>query len=132
MKPDINDYSDVLHLLDDYVKGIPWDAFYENRNKPAPFIVQNELPDENLVETVCNIKLNTALELGCGEGRNAIYMAKQGVKVTAIDISPVAIDNAKRIANEKGVNVNFLCGDALQFKSDIQYDFIYDSGMFHH
>jgi len=41
------------------------------------------MPDENIVELLAKpISIKTAIELGCGEGRNAIYMAKQGISVT--------------------------------------------------
>ena len=131
MKPYINDYTDVLRFMDDLVEQMSWDEFY-TRRMPAPFIIQNEMPDENLVELIDSLSIGTALELGCGEGRNAIYLASKGIDVTAIDSSPVAIDNAKILAEQKGVTVDFYCVDALQFQSDKTYDLIYDSGMLHH
>ena len=132
MKPYINDYNDVLRLLDDSIGQIGWDDFYGRRDRPAPFILQNDKPDESLVEIIRERDLRTALELGCGEGRNAIHMAAQGLAVTALDMSPVAIENARKMADAKGAQVDFLCRDALQYESLARYDFIYDSGLFHH
>ena len=53
-----------------------WDAFYSNRAKPVPFFGQS--PDESLWKWVNGevIPPGKALDLGCGNGRNAIYLAK--------------------------------------------------------
>jgi len=131
MKPNIDNYSDVFDLLDDLVEQISWDEFYTNR-MPAPFILQNDMPDENLKELMESLPIQNVLELGCGEGRNAIFLASKGIEVTAIDKSSVAIENAKALAMQKNVDVNFQCMDAFAFKSDKKYDLIYDSGMLHH
>ena len=133
MKPFINNYADIMHFLDDKVAGVSWDEFYGERKFPAPFILQNTMPDENLVEFLANnIPIKTAIELGCGEGRNAIYMAAKGISVTALDISPVAIENAKNIVAAHGTNVDFRCQDIIKDKIDGEYDFVYDSGLLHH
>ena len=129
----INTIDDLLTMLDARFPSASFDWMYADRPQ-APFIAQNELPDENLVEFFeAYPRPAHALELGCGEGRNAIFMAGKGVDVTAIDISQVAIDHAKKIAKKRGVNVNFLAGDI--FKTELEprnYQFVYDSGCFHH
>jgi SAM-dependent methyltransferase len=133
MNPFINNFEDIMELLDSQAEGVAWNEFYELRNRPANFILQNELPDENLVEFFSKeVPVTSAIEFGCGEGRNAIYMAKQGVSVTAIDLSSTAIENAKRIAKQKGVNVDFRCQNVLKGGISGKYDFVYDSGMLHH
>ncbi|GBC88181.1 Tellurite methyltransferase [bacterium HR13] len=57
-----------------------------------------------------------ALELACGTGENAIFLAKVGFDVDAIDVSCVAIDEAKKRALEEGVQVNFICADFDEYK----------------
>lgn len=110
MRPFINNYDDIMEFLDNQAENISWNEFYELRNQPANFIVQNSVPDENLVEFFKKgIPITSSIEFGCGEGRNAIFMAKQGVSVTGIDISTTAIENANRIAIQNGVNVDFRC-----------------------
>lgn len=132
MKPFINNYEDMMELLDDQVASVPWDQFYEARH-PAPFIVQNELPDENLVEFLQkDVTITSAVELGCGEGRNAIYMAKQGISVTALDSSMAAIETARSIAERNDVHVDFRCQDVIKDGISGEFDFVYDSGMLHH
>lgn len=133
MNHNINNINDLYEMLDAKVNLAAFDWMYSERPQ-APFIVQNELPDENLVEFINNDSYSnpqTALELGCGEGRNAIYMASKNIDVTAIDISKIAIENAKVIANNNELNVNFIANDI--FKSELgKYDFVYDSGCMHH
>lgn len=133
MKPFINNYSDILDLLDERVEHINWDKFYEERKRPVPFITQNTMPDENLITFIDEHPLiKSAVEFGCGEGRNAIYMAKKGIKVTAYDLSQVSIENAKNIATDGGVKVDFICKDVMKANIEDEADFVYDSGMFHH
>ena len=47
----------------------------------------------------------SALSVADGEGRNSVWLARQGLRVTAFDISPVGVDKAKRLAREAGVEV---------------------------
>ena len=133
MKPFINNYQDLMVMLDEQVANVEWDEFYGERKFRAPFIIQNTMPDENLVNFLQQgISIKTAIELGCGEGRNAIYMAKQGVAVTAVDSSSAAIENAKKIATDAGVNVDFRCQDVIKDEIVGKFDFVYDSGLLHH
>lgn len=52
-----------------------------------------------------------ALDLACGEGRNAIWLAKQGWKMSAIDYSDVAVDRGRQIAAAEGVDLEWICED---------------------
>jgi len=129
----INNVNDLYDMLDARFPSASFDWMYADRPQ-APFIVQNELPDENLVEFLeAYPKPARTLELGCGEGRNAIFMAGKGIDVTAIDISPAAIQHAQKIAKKRKANVNFLAGDIFKTELTRQgYQFVYDSGCFHH
>ncbi|GIP36474.1 class I SAM-dependent methyltransferase [Paenibacillus sp. J2TS4] len=134
-KESIHNVEDVLKMLDSYFREEKnwWDKFYTDRNKQIPFFVNS--PDENLVQYFQNklVKPGKILELGCGAGRNAIYMTKQGCQVDAIDLSQEAIDWGKDRAKSNNVQVNFLCKNMfdVSFESET-YDFIYDCGCFHH
>ena len=55
----------------------------------------------------------TALSIADGEGRNSVWLAEQGLRVTAVEIAPVAIEKARRLAAGRGVEVNFLLADML-------------------
>ena len=128
----INTVDDLYKMLDRYADGVEWNEFYSERKYKAPFVIQNRLPDENLVEILNNNQIKSALELGCGEGRNAVYMAKNDVTVSAVDLSDKAINNAKIFANENSVSIDFKCGNVFDMQFENLFDFVYDSGMFHH
>lgn len=133
MKPFINNYDDIMELLDSQAENVSWNEFYGLRKQPANFIIQNDVPDENLVEFFQKgLPITSAIKFGCGEGRNAIFMAEHGVSVTAFDISSTAIENAIGIAGHKGLSIDFKCQDILKGGINGTYDFAYDSGMLHH
>ena len=70
-----------------------------------------------------------AIDLGCGEGHNAIFLARQGFDVTALDFAPSAIAKAKRKAAAAGVSVDFLVDDLTQLRSVRgQFDLLVDYG----
>lgn len=56
---------------------------------------------------------HTALSVADGEGRNAVWLAEQGLAVTAVDVSPVAVAKARKLASGRGVAVDFRIGDLL-------------------
>ncbi|MBI2483717.1 class I SAM-dependent methyltransferase [Candidatus Uhrbacteria bacterium] len=81
--------------------------------------------------TARNPSTNLAgIEMGCGKGRNSIWLAKQGVKMTAFDFSENAIAEAKKRAKESNVDkkVNFTVQDATKqwHFDDGQFDFAID------
>jgi SAM-dependent methyltransferase len=72
------------------------------------------------------------LDIGCGLGDNAIYLAKQGHTVTGLDISPTALTTAERRAWRAGVDVTFAVADATKLEGYTDaFDTVIDSGMFH-
>ncbi len=73
-----------------------------------------------------------ALELGCGMGLFSDFFAKQGVKMTAVDFSAVAIEKARGRAREGYVPPDFLVGDVTNLKGiSGPFDVSYDIGCFH-
>ena len=59
------------------------------------------------------------LDVACGEGRNAVALASMGHKVTAIDFSSVALERAKLLARDSGVEVNFKAVDLDLYLPDL-------------
>lgn len=110
-----------------------WDDFYTDRTKEIPFF-KVKGPDENLVDYFNNgLAPKRVLEIGCGPGRNAVYMAKKGCEVDALDLSNNAIEWAQERAREEGVNIDFHCISLFDFQfKPHSYVFIYDCGLFHH
>ncbi|MGQ0520009.1 MAG: class I SAM-dependent methyltransferase, partial [Actinomycetota bacterium] len=70
-------------------------------------------PNGRLVADVADLVPGRALDVGCGEGADAIWLARRGWKVTAIDISHVALARERDTARQAGVAVEWICGDAL-------------------
>lgn len=130
----INTMKDLFDMLDRYAEGVDWDAFYTNRDKPAPFLKYNKLPDKCVVDFIKEHNIRNACEFGCGEGRNAIFLAKNNVYTEAYDLSEIAIENAKRIAREsRAEKVVFKAGNIFELDlRDKKFDLIIDSGIFHH
>ena len=73
----------------------------------------------------------TVLDVGCGEGRNSVFLAEKGFVVNAFDISIAGIEKARRIASTRGVNVNFMCNDLSVFSFTKSYDVILSHGVLH-
>lgn len=74
-----------------------------------------------------------ALDLGCGDGVNAIYMASWGTEVDAFDLSPAAAELVRRRAAEAGVAVRAHVGSAHDLRQvEGEYDLVFDRGCFHH
>ena len=70
----------------------------------------------------------TVLDIGCGEGKDAVYMATRGYRVTAFDIAANGIAKTRRLARERGVEVNAIVADINAFQDDGAYDIVYSSG----
>lgn len=72
------------------------------------------------------------LEIGCGEGQNAIFLMKNGYNIQASDVSPEAIMWCKKKAREQGVSdKNFFVLDVLNNNLQEKYDFIYSISTLH-
>ncbi|HKL54863.1 MAG: SAM-dependent methyltransferase [Roseovarius sp.] len=66
----------------------------------------------------------TALSVADGEGRNSVFMAEQGMRVTALEFSPSAIAKARALAADKGQSVSFQEVDVLDHDWPDQYDLV--------
>lgn len=110
-----------------------WQSFYDNRARPCPFFLH--VPDENLGEWMRQglIPRGRALDVGCGNARNSIFLARNGFTVDAVDYSASAIAWARDEVAKSGAPVTLRC--ASIFEADIapgSYDLVYDGGCFHH
>lgn len=70
-------------------------------------------PNQFVAEAVEPLAPGRALDLACGEGRNAIWLAGRGWHVTALDFSARGIERGRQAATEAGVEVDWVVGDAL-------------------
>lgn len=75
-----------------------WDKRYS-----APERVWSSGPNEHVAQIVAHFGAGTAVDLGAGEGRHAIWLAESGWQVTAVDFSNVGLDRGRREAAERGI-----------------------------
>jgi SAM-dependent methyltransferase len=73
-------------------------------------------PNRFLVAEVAELEPGRALDLACGEGQNAIWLATLGWEVTGVDYSEVAIAKARARAERDGTRVDFVCADLLEYE----------------
>jgi len=67
----------------------------------------------------------SALCVADGEGRNSVWLARHGIRVTAFDISPVGVEKARRLAREAGVTVDYRIADINGWEWDAAtYDLV--------
>lgn len=81
--------------------------------------------DPSLKEALIGIKPTNALDLGCGEGRNALYLARAGFHVTAVDFADVALERLQNVAHDEDLSIETVCEDMFTFlESPHQFDFV--------
>jgi SAM-dependent methyltransferase len=84
-----------------------WDEFYSEEP------VWSGHPNEALVTEVAGLSTGRALDVGCGEGADAVWLARAGWLVTALDISPKAVERTERMAADAGVHVDGVAAGLL-------------------
>ena len=87
-----------------------WDQRYASRD-----LVWSAGPNLKFSEEIAELTPGSALDVACGEGRNAIWLAENGWDVTGIDFSNVGIDKSTQIAVRKAVNVNWIVADICEY-----------------
>jgi SAM-dependent methyltransferase len=88
-----------------------WDARYTGDE-----LLWRAEPNRFLVEEVTDLPPGRALDVACGEGRNTIWLASRGWTATGVDFSQVALAKGQRLADERGVNVDLVHADLLEWK----------------
>lgn len=107
--------------------------FYElaYRIAPADRIFGDTAKIEELARTAVDGRIapGRAITLGCGEGRETIYLAKHGFDVMGLDFSPTAIKKARRRAEQAGVEIPFIVEDLTKLKQSLgSFDLVMDFG----
>lgn len=88
-----------------------WDQRYA-----ATELVWTAEPNRFLVAEVDGMAPGQALDLGCGEGRNAIWLASQGWDVVGVDFSRVGLDKADQLAEQRHVAVEWILADVTTYQ----------------
>ncbi|MGH3249206.1 MAG: class I SAM-dependent methyltransferase [Trebonia sp.] len=88
-----------------------WDERYS-----GPDLVWGAGPNRFVAEEVLPLPAGRAVDLGTGEGRNAIWLAERGWQVTAVDFSAAGLDRARRLAADRGAKVDWVQADLLEYQ----------------
>jgi SAM-dependent methyltransferase len=112
--------------MDDIYGGMSLEEIPWNLESPPQLLVE-------LVETGSVLPCN-AVDLGCGAGNQAVWLATRGFRMTCMDISPKALEHAERLAGEAGVECRFVAADLTKDFGgfDLEFDFAYDWEVLHH
>lgn len=98
-----------------------WDARYAGRD-----LVWSHEPNTFLAREAADLPPGRALDLACGEGRNALWLAERGWRVTAADFSPVALDKARALGEGRpgAERVDWQVADATTWTAAEPYDLV--------
>lgn len=100
------------------IEGARWDQRYRDHPWPTD-------PDESLVELVAPLASGSALDLGCGTGRNSLWLARQGWRVTGVDGSLVGLEKAHELALESGVELTLVVDDLINYRPEpLSFDLV--------
>jgi SAM-dependent methyltransferase len=109
---------------------LQWDVPYQTGDQAVWDIGHPSSELKRLVESG-QLKPCRVVEIGCGSGNDAIYLASQGFDVTAIDIAPTALNIAERKSEKAGVRVRWLLADILNPPLLEPFELVYDRGCYH-
>jgi methyl halide transferase len=116
--------------------GIDWNMHYQSDEPPW----ETGRPSSELARVIAEEKIQPCrlIELGCGTGINAVWLAQQGFDVTGVDFNELAIEKARRRAAEAGAAVRLVLADVLNFPADFEFQeghepfpFFFDRGCYH-
>ncbi len=95
-----------------------------NRRYASPGFVWSAEPNRLLVAEVEGLAPGRALDVACGEGRNAVWLAQLGWRVTGVDFSEVALAKARQLAESRGVEVEWVPADLVEYEPPAAMDLV--------
>lgn len=105
-----------------------WNAFY---SKKPGFYEQSADVAIQVKEALKYCTFGKTLDLGCGEGKNSLFLAENGYDVTAVDISDVAIERLRKKATEKNLSIACFTCSAEDFVFQSSYHFVLCNYLLH-
>ena len=93
------------------------DRDHWNQRYAAEDFVWSVAPNRFLVTEVAGLNPGKALDIAAGEGRNAIWLAEQGWRVTAVDFSEVGLEKGKRRCATQNLNIDWVLTDVTQYRA---------------
>ena len=94
-----------------------WDRRYADTE-----LVWSATPNQFVAEELAELPPGRAVDLASGEGRNAIWLARRGWEVTAVDFSRVGLDKGRELAGD--TPVEWVCADATTWRDPAAYDLV--------
>lgn len=110
---DISYYENTYKSTKDYYWGI-------NPSSMCLKIISLIPPDKHL----------KVLDIGCGEGKDSVFLARCGYDVSAFDLSDTGVEKTKRLADKAQVSLNAFKADINDYRLDEKYDILFSSGVF--
>jgi SAM-dependent methyltransferase len=107
-----------------------WSMHYQSGAPPW----ETGQPSQELARVIAEEKIQPCrvIDLGCGSGINAIWLAQQGFDVTGVDVTPLAIEKARQRAAAAGASVRFVLDDVLNLQDRYEpFPFFFDRGCYH-
>ncbi len=107
---------------------------YENRYKTEDYywgITPNSMCYE-IMKLRPPVKPLKVLDIGCGEGKDAVFLAKNGYIVSAFDVADSGIEKGKQLAEKCGTYVDFFKANIFDYRLSEKFDIIFSSGVFHY
>jgi SAM-dependent methyltransferase len=98
------------------VRADDWNRKWREHLRDARHAETTGQPNRLLVAEVGERAPGRALDLACGAGRNAVWLAERGWEVTAVDFSPVALAEAAKLASTRGVGVRWIEADVRDWE----------------
>lgn len=102
------------------MRATDWDEKWRGRLDESRHAETTGQPSRFLVSAVEGRVPGRALDLACGAGRNAVWLAEHGWRVTGVDFSEVALSEARRLAAVRGVEVGWIEADLLAWEAPAQ------------
>ncbi len=94
-----------------------WDRRYAEKE-----LIWSAGPNQFVAEVLADLPPGRALDVATGEGRNAIWLAERGWRVTAVDFSPVGLEKAAELARVRGVEIDWVAADVRTYEPERRYD----------
>lgn len=100
------------------------DAEAWNERYDRPELIWSAEANRTLMSELSGAAPGRALDLACGEGRNAVWLAQNGWEVTAVDFSDVALRKAITAASAAGVSINTVAADVRDYEVTAEFDLV--------
>lgn len=139
--PDITLVPDISKIL-----GISIDRLFGYKNQEnITSIYEQEYQTENyywglipskmcfnILELMPPIRQLKVLDIGCGEGKDAVFFARNGYEVSAFDISTVGLEKLQKLCEEINTSANTFRADINDYRIKSKYDILFSSGVLHY